>query len=454
MPALIYGISAYRGEGNLPELPLVNVYVEATPTAQSGVTLQSRKGLEEAATRGTGPINGLYRADGVLSGAAVARSGTALYKDGTLLGAVVGTGPVSFAASETELLINAGAGIYRTDGAALAAVDFPDDANVSRLLDAAGYFIAIRRDTQQLYFSAVLDGTSWDGLDYVSAENDPDPLIDGEVVNDTLVLFGSASVEFWSKTGDADAPFAPIEGRVFQKGIKARGCSARFDNTVAWLGNNGIVYTAGNVPDRISDPGIEEQISLSTSYALWTFFDKGHEFLVVRLSHGSWLFDAQTRQWCEFQSYGGANWRAQCATQDGLLFGDDEDGTIWQFSSGYVDAEGPLERRFRAGYPLSGGTFTADNIRLTVNVGETTVLAGDYTDPVVEMRTSRDGGRTWSNWRSAPLGAQGNYRTRCEWRRCGLFDDPGMLAEFRTSDPVPFRVSGVGVNEANGGRSR
>jgi hypothetical protein len=70
------------------------------------------------------------------------------------------------------------------------------------------------------------------------------------------------------------------------------------------------------------------------------------------------------------------------------------------------------------------------------------------------MRTSRDAGRTWGAWRPTSLGEQGNYRTRVEWRRCGLFDDPGLLAEFRCADPVPFRVGGVKYNEQSGGRGR
>lgn len=455
MTSLVFGTSAYsRTRGNLPELPLINMFVEATPTTASNVVLQSRPGMEVAATRGSGPIYGLYQAAGVVSGSVITVSGSTVFVGETVLGTILGDGPVSFAASETELLINAGAGIYRTNGSTLTLVSFPDNADVYKLVSSSGYFVALRRGTQQLYFSGVLDGASWQALDYASAENDPDPLIDAQVVNDMLVLLGSRSVEFWVKTGDPDAPFQPTEGRVFQKGVIGPGCSCVFDNTVAWIGSNHIVYIAGNVPERISDAGIEERIGQSDSFLLWCFAFEGHEFLVVRLSQGSWLFDAQTRQWCEFQTYGRANWRVRAASQDGTFFGDDEDGSVWQFAAGHRDGDGPLERRFRAGAPISGGTVSADNVRLTVNVGETTDLTGYTADPSVEMRTSRDGGRQWGIYRASPLGAQGNYRTRCEWRRCGLFDDPGMLAEFRVVDPVPFRVSGVGINEMGGGRSR
>jgi hypothetical protein len=35
-----------------------------------------------------------------------------------------------------------------------------------------------------------------------------------------------------------------------------------------------------------------------------------------------------------------------------------------------------------------------------------------------------------------------------------MFDDPGLLAEFRITDPVPRRFSAVSVNEKSGGRPR
>lgn len=463
MANMVFGTSAYaRTRGNLPELPVFNMFVESAPVSETGVVLHSRPGLESVSTVGTGPIRGMYQADGVLGGSLFVVSGNAVYRDGALLGTIDGDAPVSFAADSNELLINAGGTIRRVDEDGYTTVLFPDLAPVSRVAVFAGYFWAIRADTQQIYFSAVLDGASWAALDYESAENDPDPLRDMVVVNDAMILLGSQSVEFFVASGNADAPATPIPQRVFPKGVIAAGCACRFDNTAAWIGPTGPtppgvrpslrVYTATQVAQGISDPGIEERLSASNSYALWSFTFEGHEFLVVRLDTHSMLYDAQTQQWCEFGSYGLANWRARCAI--GGLFGDDDSGTIWKFGAGYADNGGQLERLFRAGLPMTGGAFTAANVRLNVNMGETTALTGYTANPVLEMRTSRDGGRTWGNWVDASLGSQGQYATRCEFRRVGMFSDPGMLAEFRCTDPVPLRVSSVVVNEASGGRSR
>ena len=70
---------------------------------------------------------------------------------------------------------------------------------------------------------------------------------------------------------------------------------------------------------------------------------------------------------------------------------------------------------------------------------------------------SRNGGRTWGTWRARGTGAagtgeQGEYRHRVQWRNLGMASQPGFLVQLRCTDPVPFRVSDVLVNEKYGGR--
>lgn len=455
MPDLSFGVGAYaRLRGNMPELPVVNMTAEAAPSADKGVVLQSRPGLETDRTVGSGPIHGLFSKNGVFSGALFAVSGNRLYRNATSLGTITGTGIPSFSAGMDRILVTRGKALYRYDGT-LAPEAFPDSADVAAVGYLAGYEFAVKKGSNALYFR---QGTAddWDGLDFVNAENEPDELRDIVVMDDYVVLPGAESVEFWAKTGDPDAPITPIEGRVFDKGVIATGCAVRFDNSFAWISDEKIVYVAANVPQRISDDGIDERLSKSASFRLFTYFFEGVEHLVVRLDDSSWKFSAASKQWNEDHSFGHANFRAMCATKDpnGPLFGSDSDGSIYRFSDTYRELDGPLERRFRAGAPLRGGSVVVRNVRLTVNVGETFDLTGYASDPIVEMRASRDGARTWSAWQPAKLGEQGKYRTQVEWRAQGMFDAPGILFEFRVTDPVPFRASAVSINEAGGGRSR
>lgn len=453
MPDIAYGRSAYnRTRGNLPELPLINMFVEATPVDNGGITLQSRKGLDEIAEVGDGPIRGIFQRDGALGGARFVVSGNKVYAGSTLLGAISGDGPVSFAASEAELVIAAGGPLYRTSGTDLSAPDFPDNAHVSAVTFLAGYFIALRAETQQFYWSGVLDATSWDGLDFASAENEPDHLLDCLVVDDVLVLLGSETVEFWPKTGDADIPFAPIQGRVFEQGVIGTGCAVATDNSFFWIGDDKIIYRNGNIPEAISDDGIVERATASSTFTLFLIEDERHKFICCRFDTSTMVYDLTTQQWCEFASYDLANYLVQCAIP-GPVMGSAVDGRLYRFS-GYEDAGGVLERRWAGGFPLTGGSYQVNNVRVTCNGGQATELTGDYADPQIEMRFSNDYGQTWSDWEADTLGTQGNYRALPEWRAMGMADAPGILFEWRVTDPVSVRFSGAQINERHGGRQR
>lgn len=454
---LFYGKGAYlRNNGNLPRLALINMFVESSASSDDGVVLLSRKGLAVHATRGTGPIRGVFQQAGVFGGDEFCVSGSTLYRGASSIGTISGSGPVSFAAgSANELAINAGGPIYRYDGSTLVAVAFPDSASVRKITFHDGLYLAVRDGSHKFYWSAVLDADTWNALSFASAESRPDALLDLAVNNDMLWLFGEETTEPWANTGEADLPYQRQELALLSKGIKATGCVVPLDQALCFVGHDNTAYVLrGGAPERISDHGIEEQIAGSATVSCFGYLDDGHAFFCIRLDDATFAFDMATRQWCELQTWGRANFRGQCATAPGdtAIFGDDETGTLYTLS-GWKDGADPLERRFTAAIALQEPAVV-DAIRLWANVGWTELLAGQGYDPQVELRSSRDAGATWGNWRSSPLGKQGDYRTRTEWRRLGMFDDPGAMFEMRLTDPVPFRVSSVIVPEQRGGRSR
>jgi hypothetical protein len=454
MADIQYGRGAYRRDrGGLPEMRLVNMFVEATPSSDQGVTLQSRPGLASYASVGAGPVSGGFAQDGTFSGDSFSISGGALYRGTTLIGPIDGSGPISFAASATELLVAAGSQLWRYNGTTLAAVTFPDSANVTAIAFLKGYFLAARADSHKLYFSGVLNGNSWDALDFVSAESKPDTIRGVFKVRDEVWLAGGETVEFFAPTGDGDAPFQAIEARQYDKGMLAVGAGALADNTLFFVGSDGLVYRGGAIPDRVSDNGIEERIGQSASIACLGFVFEGHTFFGIRTDSGDYLFDAATKQWSNFETHGLGRWLARSAWMvgDTPYFGHYSDGTVLQFD-GWLDDGDPLVRLFTAAAPINGGTAIIDNLRIWANVGRTEVISGAGTEPVVEMRSSDDAGVTWGPWDESPLGAQGQYREPAEWRRCGMFDFPGFISEVRCTENTDFRVSRVSVNEDGGGR--
>lgn len=446
-----FGITAFeRAEGDLPELPVINMFAEEAPTEETGIVLQSRPPLvDRSANMGTGPVQQLFKRDGVLAGALFGVSGGTLYEGTLSLGLIPGSGPVSMAGNEIGLAVAAGAEAQYFDGMTLAPVAFPDGAAVAQVFNGASRLWMIRKDTGKLYFTPALSATV-DGLDFITAESLPDKLLHGLWLDDAAVLFGAESVEFWPNTGDPVLPIEPLEGRVFEEGIRATGCATVWDATFAWVTSDHRVCLPGTKPEPISNPGLEKRIKDSVACRLWTFELEGQEFLALTIDAGTWVYGNRNRLWSQFQTYAGDAFAAQCWA--GGVFGSATDGKTVAFGTGHLELGAELERRFRAGFPLNSGGLAINSILIRANTGQTPYLTGNHIEPVVEMRLSRDAGQTWGVWKRRSLGTAAQYRKRVEWRAQGMASQPGLLAEFRLTSPVPFRVSDVLVNENRGGR--
>jgi hypothetical protein len=446
---IFYGKGAYT-RSNIPRLRLVNMYVEASPASDDGVILMSRKGLKEHTDIGS--VRGVYREDGVFGNDLFYVAGSTLYREGVALGTITGSGPVSFAGTALQLAVNAGQDIHVYDGTALTTAAFPDGAAVRKIIFHDGLFIAARADGHKWYWSAVLNALSWDALDFASGESRPDALLDMHVIHDMLYLFGSETLEPWANTGNPDIPYQRQELAILSKGIRGTGCLVEIDGAISFVGSDNMAYVLREGTERVSDHGIEEQIAASTEVSCFGYIMDGHSFFVIRLDSQTFAFDVATRQWSELASVGFDNFRATCATHPGTVpvFGGDKLFTM----DGWADDGDEIEKLFTAAIPLDGGTAEIDNLQIDCNVGWTELLAGQGSDPMAELRTSRDAGATFGNWRQAPLGKQGEYLTRTVWRRCGMYARPGFYGEVRITDPVAVRVSSVSVNVPGGGRGR
>lgn len=452
MPSIGYGLGAYRRtNGNFPPLRLINMFVEPSKTSEGGVALISRPGLGLLATNGTGPIKKLYSKQGTFTGDVFSVSASTLYRGTSSLGTVAGTGPVSIVGGESEIVVCAGSTPKSYNGTNFQDIVFPDTASVIAVEYIGSLFVYVRANTHKVYWSDPLDGRTINALDFFSAEREPDLLLDVKALGDNLWLFGQSTVEVWQHTGDSDLPFTRLEQVTFDKGIMDTGCVIKADNSLVFIGDNGSVYRTSDVPERISDHWLEERILDSDSWKLFSFIFEGHEFVAVRLDDETFCYDCSTSEWCEFQTDGG-NWIAQDAAMVGRIayFGHSSNGSIMGWDE-WDDLGTELERRFSVAQQLEE-PLSVDSIKLWANAGQTPLVEGQGSEPTVEMRTSDDAGNTWDDWDSDSLGVQGDYRQVPEWRGLGQFDFPGFLAEFRVTDPVPFRVSAVKINDRGGRR--
>jgi hypothetical protein len=185
--------------------------------------------------------------------------------------------------------------------------DFPSGADSVAFMDS--YYIVNDSGTDQFFISSLDDGTTWDGLDFASAEGNPDDIVTILVDHRELWLFGSKTTEVWYDSGDPDFPFERLQGAFIECGCIAVGSVAKASNAVLWLGNDlngsGIVWIAqGYNPQRVSTHAIEEEIQ---KYArmddaqAYVYQDGGHTFYVLSFPTGNktWVLDIATGLWHE-----------------------------------------------------------------------------------------------------------------------------------------------------------
>jgi hypothetical protein len=149
---------------------------------------------------------------------------------------------------------------------ALQGVAVPDGVGIRSLTEVSSYVLASVADSQKVFFvqpgAVVIDP-----LDFFEKEASPDNVLAMRTVGDQALIMGESSAENWYATGDSNAPFAPIEGRVYQRGI-IDGSPCIVGDSVMVIGDDGVAYEIGYRPGstaewgvhRISNHGIEERI--------------------------------------------------------------------------------------------------------------------------------------------------------------------------------------------------
>ena len=466
----------YSRAYGFPDTRMVNMLSEAGPIREERpysalVGLRevhySRPALVSSLTTGTGPIRCAFKGPPIFNNQTIIVSGGTVYDGTTNLGAVPGTDMVRFAVSRSQIvLVAAGiAYLYDAGGATFRPITGTPLGTVIDVAYLGNRFIYALAGTDTFYWSNLNDAANIGGLAYATAASFPDNVVGLGVLNDELIIFGSTSVETWTVANDAAAPFQPILGRGYQRGCAARDATAFVDNALVWIGENRVIYATKAAPERISSSAIEDKLRQCSNISGCTAFTailEGHELYVLNVPGvGTYAYDASRTgqgfnlaagagrgEWSEWQSWNRTGFRGRCSFNLGgtVYVGDDTTNALWTLNTGvYTDAGGPLVRVASAFIKVESGSPRCDNLVLHCVQGVGNPVDPGL-DPKAEMRYSDDGGRTFSDWRSAPMGREGVYLFRASWRRLGAMRAPGRLVEVRVSDPVNAVFSHIELN--------
>jgi hypothetical protein len=371
--------SAYVARSiNAADNRMVNLFPEVIPEGGKEAGFLNRApGLQFQQTVGTGPIRGLWahQTNGsdfyVVSGNGFYKL-TGLNATPTLLGNVAGTGPVSIADNGTQLFIaaNGPSYIYNEVTNVFAQITDPDFPGAVTVAYLDGYFVFNQPNSQFIWVSQLLDGTSVDPLDFASAEGSPDGVVGLIADHRELWVFGTDSVEVWYDSGAADFPLQRIQGAFNEIGCVSAYTIAKMDNGLFWLGTDargqGIVYRAnGYTGVRISTHAIEYAIAqygnISDAIA-YTYQQEGHAFYVLTFPSGNatWVYDVATQAWHERAGFDSGEFmrhrsNCQCNFGGNIIVGDFENGNIYTFDLDVYADNGGIQKWLRSWRALPTG---------------------------------------------------------------------------------------------------
>ena len=429
-------------------------------------------GLNLLATVGAGPIRGGWR----YKNYAYVVSGNGLYQINTqwaaiLLGALsTNNGYVSFCNNTTQLLVSDGVYgyLYVFDTGEFSTVtSFPQNAQLLSYQD--GFGITNIFGTQQFYQSNENDLGIWDGLNFASADAQPDDIIAIVDVSREVWLLGSRSTEVWINAGLPNFVFQRLTGVMPEFGCVAPFSAVRVGESVMFMsqdekGQGFAVQTRGynliNVTDEATGYVFSEHAredGLTDCFA-FSYQQERHIFYCVTFPKGNmtWVYDVVSKRWHQRASFTNGVLGRHIASchffyNNRNVVGDYRNGNIYDLDlNTYTDNEQPRKwvRGWRALPPekQSFEPITFNSLQIDAQTG---INVPDGTSPSVMLRWSDDGGHRWSSQRNAKFGDPGETGRRVMFRRLGstkVGRGLDRVFELSGTDPVPIAFTGADMD--------
>ena len=447
-----------------PSLPLVakrllNLMAEKAPDdARTAAFLASTPGLVawDVAHGGSGPIGAgpILAMNDDMPGRIYLVSGTHAYRlsfpitggvtvedIGTVGTADSGTGSwnsfVTIAAGPTACVVCVPPNAYTCGhdvGQVLNPIGGDVFAGATSVCYVDGYFaFSALGNSSQWFISRLLNPSDFDALDFVFSDATPNVIRRVIAHREQVWTIGEAGMEVFYNAGSSGLetmpgtsffPFRRASGGVVPIGTVSPMSVCRADQSVWWLGVDGIVYRSnGYKALRVSTHAIEAILrnGVNGLHAL-THPYSGHWFYALTtVDNRTLVYDVATGNWHERSTStdGTGPWQASvCAVDDNSirLFGDRASNVLYTLGMQATDA-GVAVLRQATLPPLWANTNRAFCARVEVEMQ----VGGADTPGNVVLEWSDDGSRTWGPSRTMSSGLTSETRKRVFTTRLGSF---------------------------------
>jgi len=420
-----------RGETTTKDARLVNGYVERV--SEKDVWVYKRPGTAVYSTATAGAGSGIYNWLGNI----YTIWGNTLYKDNVAIAGIVNTAGGVYTFSQAlgatpRLFFLNGAAAYTYDSGAglvqVTDVDFPTTTvKGSAYLDATTY---VMTSAAAINGSALNNPTSWDALNVLTAQIEPDGGVRLAKQLVYVVAFKQWSTEFFYDAANAaGSPLGTVQGAKISIGCKHQDSVAELEGSLFWIaqarGGGVCVMVLDSLKEKvISTPAIErllQQADYTTVYS-WTAKIVGHKFYAVTLtvSNLTLVYDVTTGLWAQWTDTSGNYLPFVGSTFTSAqqpLLQHATNGKVYQLELTYTTDAGDLITFDLYTLNYDGGT------RMTKYMHSMDFVADRTAGSILQIRFSDDDYASWSNFREVDLGTVRPRLTQCgsfRRRACNL----------------------------------
>lgn len=389
-------------------------------------------------------------------------NGLQLYKvdesaTATVIGIIGGSGPVRMVRNDSDPQITcilSGSTVYyvKEDVISVKSYAFEKTDETFETITpidvtyCAGRFL-FALENGRFYWTEI-NSTEMSGLNFATAEGNPDGLVAIHAEVDILFLIGVETTEVWGVTTDSQSPFMRAVSSYQKIGTRSRHTVKSFNNAMAMVGSDNVVYQvspggyepfSSNEVSRLieADPNKSDLVA-------FTHERGGNKFYTLHGTGWTREYNAKTGTWAVRNHPDNEGWHCvhSVSAWGKKIFGDKATGKLFEADyTTFLDDGEYLEWGFDTNLVHNSPNGLAFN---TVAIDMQTGSVPNYGyDGKVMLSWSDDLGASWKGNRILSLGNRGQYQKRVRTHRLGRTGEKGRIFRVRITDASVRAIAGM-----------
>lgn len=445
-----------RGDTTAKDAKIVNGYMEKDPNTGE-YQLYKRPGLLQTGSTKSGNGYGVYNWQGSI----YSIFGTTLYKDGSSIGTVNGSGGVyrfsSSLGSTTRLQLGNALATYNWDDSSLTQISGANFPGNSYATAAVKGIVYLDGSTFVMDAKANIHGSDtpvglnrpdlWtDTSNILGAQIEPDP---GVYLAKQLVyvmaLKGWSTEIFYNANNPPGAlTLGPAQGVKMNFGCASADSVQEIDGALLWLATNRassiqVVLVDNMKASAVSTPPVERILNDAdlTAVASFAFRVEGHQFYGVTLVNDNitLVYDLESKLWSQWTDSSGNYFpivSSTFSTTYGRILQHKSNGKLYLCDSDYTSDDGSVITVDLVTPNFDGG------VRRRKQMTVMEFIADQTAGSTLQVRVNDDDydATRWSNFRYVDLGVPKPTLTQC-----GTF--MRRATHIRHACNTPLRIKGI-----------